>query len=349
MILLPKVRSRTVRYVFIDVVNFTQGRSIEAQTSIVAALNSITKLAMRRCKISIDQTIMLPTGDGLGIAILDEALPVDIHLKLALALLSEVSRRNATIADSPRRFEIRVGINQNTDNLVFDINGNVNVAGAGVNLAQRIMDYGSAQNIMVGSMVYEVLSQREKYMNSFKRRSAPIKHGNFIPIYQFIEDGHKGLSCSHSSETKKEYQVREIDAFYLAFSLKLRDFITSHMGGGKHGYSLVVMLWYLSLDAKTRMNAKPFDSLMWRLYDDYDSSLQQVFDYYQSIDFWLICDFSSSISKELTGLSSLFEDGNLLFINDQGKAKLESDFTEILEYVNNFELTLDRRLDNYNI
>lgn len=48
------------------------------------------------------------------------------------------------------------------NNIVFDINGHRNVAGAGVNLAQRIMSPADETQVLMGQPVYEVLMHRER-------------------------------------------------------------------------------------------------------------------------------------------------------------------------------------------
>ena len=67
-----------------------------------------------------------------------------------------------------RKFDVRIGVNENVDNLIFDINDRANLTGAGINYARRIMDYADGGNILISQTVYERLSQREKYLEKFK-------------------------------------------------------------------------------------------------------------------------------------------------------------------------------------
>jgi len=333
-----EVESKTIRYVFIDVVSFTEGRSVEAQTAIVGALNAITLRAMARSHVNETDTILLPTGDGLGIAILDQTLPHDIHLKLGLVLLSEVNKRNRLVKDSSRKFHIRVGINQNTDNIVTDINKRRNVAGAGVNLAQRIMDVGDASNLMVGSIVYSDLNQREKYMKSFRRILARIKHNRQIAVYQYVANGHRGLitdipKAYAKSEPEKEYTLSEFDAFYMSYCIALENFITKHhVSFDISYYALVVLIWYLAKDSYEQKTRKPYETYSKKVYGDDHLTLDQLFKHYDSVEFTLISDLAGFLYNKLSHLGQYYDHG-VLFINEAGKSKIQSEFPNILSLV----------------
>ncbi|MBU1974483.1 MAG: hypothetical protein KKH52_03755, partial [Nanoarchaeota archaeon] len=100
--------------------------------------------------------------------------------------------------DEMRQFQVRIGVNENTDNLIIDVNGNKNVAGAGITEAQRIMDQGVGGNVFVGRTVFEQLRQRENYMTKFKRYPTIIKHNLKLDLYQFIDHSIKHLNSEES-------------------------------------------------------------------------------------------------------------------------------------------------------
>src|SRR5271166_2279999 len=105
------------KYVFLDVVNYSEGRSAEAQADIIGLLNEIvSKSTSMVCRSS--ELLYLPTGDGICIAILDPAAPYDTHLLLALSILDMLAERNGTTDDPMRRFPVRIGLNENVDNRV---------------------------------------------------------------------------------------------------------------------------------------------------------------------------------------------------------------------------------------
>jgi class 3 adenylate cyclase len=147
--------------VYLDVVGFTRKRSVEAQADVVAALNQIVSACEEGvlCK----DLINLPTGDGMAICMVGDA-EYDAHISLALNILNGVAEYNEKIMDPMRKFEVRIGIGQNLDNIFKDINDNLNVAGSGINTSARVMDFADGSQILISSAVKEVLSDREKYM-----------------------------------------------------------------------------------------------------------------------------------------------------------------------------------------
>ncbi len=220
-----EVRSIPAKYVFFDIVGFAKCRSVEAQSELVARLNDIVKASLRANRIPIQQRVLLPTGDGLCIALLNIDDPYYIHMRVALDLLQRLQDTNEQQTDQQRVALIRVGINQNDDNLIRDVNGRLNVAGAGINYARRITDLADGSKILVSHTVYETLSHRELYMDKFREYSGQVKHSVPITVYQFIEQGHKSLSVdvpssfSSSAPDYEEPRLTELSAYYFAHAI----------------------------------------------------------------------------------------------------------------------------------
>ena len=172
------VETRHVRYIFADVVRFTEDRTLEAQVEIVAALNNAFSSA-----IGDLETIYLPTGDGICAGILHADVPADIHLQTALKIL-ELFYEWSSNSGSNRQAEIRIAINESVDAIVTDINGNRNLAGLGINSAQRLMSIADGNQIIVGRAAYETLHIRDKYADAFRELKAEVKHGHVVGAYQ---------------------------------------------------------------------------------------------------------------------------------------------------------------------
>lgn len=82
-----------VKYIFLDVVGFTRGRSVEAQADIVETLNEIVGSLLHEFDLPSDERILLPTGDGICIAILKRDL-YDLHIRFALNILEKLYINN---------------------------------------------------------------------------------------------------------------------------------------------------------------------------------------------------------------------------------------------------------------
>jgi class 3 adenylate cyclase len=179
---IPEAITIPAKYVFLDVVGFTHERSVEAQSDIVHILNDIVQGGITENEVPKDKLILLPTGDGMCIALLNVESPYDVHLLIALSIVKRVHEHNEEIENEMRKFQVRIGLNSNIDNLVTDINGNRNIAGAGISVASRVMNVADGNQILVGESVFDTLRYREKYMSAFKHYPATVKHEVKLPI-----------------------------------------------------------------------------------------------------------------------------------------------------------------------
>ncbi len=177
------------KYVFLDIEGFTRGRHVEAQAACVEKLNTIVSIALDHIvEVSPEDRILLPTGDGMCIVLLGREAAYDLHMQVALAILANLAANNAQTEDEMLRFDVRIGINANEDNLITDINGNPNMAGSGINVAQRVMDSADGNQILVSTRVHETLRDRQKYMGCYRGYTSTTKHGQSVPVYQLVKD-----------------------------------------------------------------------------------------------------------------------------------------------------------------
>jgi hypothetical protein len=100
----PAAQTVSGKYIFLDVVGFTHGRSVEAQSEIVGVLNSVVHAAIRR--VDRKHVILLPTGDGICICLINVDTPYDVHLRVSLDILERISKHNAG-AGTMRQFQAR--------------------------------------------------------------------------------------------------------------------------------------------------------------------------------------------------------------------------------------------------
>jgi len=185
-----------VRYVYFDVVDFTKSRSIEAQTDILLDLNRIVAEVISGVEGLIDQAILLPAGDGVCICLVNTIRPYDLDIRIALDVLDRLFLLRKEKIDQTRQFEVRVGLNENQDNLIVDSRGCSNVVGLGINTAQRIMSVAGPSRLMLGSTVFERLSQRESYQSWIRPAPAIVKHGQRLRCYEFFNPALRCFSGS---------------------------------------------------------------------------------------------------------------------------------------------------------
>ena len=116
--------------------------------------------------------------------ILHASVPADIHLQVAIKVL-ESFHTWCSRAPFNRHAELRIAINESVDAVVTDINGNRNLAGTGINSAQRLMSIANGNQIILGRAAYETLHSRDKYADAFRQVKAEVKHGHILSAYQF--------------------------------------------------------------------------------------------------------------------------------------------------------------------
>ena len=134
---------------------------------------------------SSDQFIRLPTGDGMALVFLGD---VEAPVRCALEL-HRILRRWPEM-------QLRMGIHTGPVYRVEDINAQRNVAGGGINIAQRVMDCGDAGHILISKAVADVLEQVSTWKTSLcDLGEVEVKHGLRIHLYNLCspEAGNRKL------------------------------------------------------------------------------------------------------------------------------------------------------------
>lgn len=336
-----------VKYVFLDVVGFTHNRSVETQSDIVRSLNAIVNASIQANCIPEENQILIPTGDGICVALLnldcltEVESPYDAHLRIALDILARLEEYNFQAQDDDHKFQVRIGVNENVDNVIIDINGRRNVAGDGINTAQRIMSLADGNQILVSSPVFTTLRIRNKYFKSaFKTLpSTRIKHGMELSVHQYVAADKVGLNTDLPERfevpVKPEPRLTQIAAYYFAHAIKNQEFFIKHAGSGDE-YCALVLLYFLAEDSVEMAQATSIDSVKPHT-ANFGSDLESQFKYLESIDFWVVATLKSLIvERHLADFYRHFESDrfgtkNRLFINQKGKDKLKAEWNQIWE------------------
>src|SRR5436189_3381745 len=127
---------------------------------------------------AVGKLIRLPTGDGMALAFFTNP---ETALKCAVEI-------NQQIRDHPE-LTLRMGLNSGPVSGVTDVNDRSNVAGVGVNMAQRVMDCGDAGHILLSSRIADDLSQQTRWRPSLHELGpVEVKHGVKVEIVNFYTD-----------------------------------------------------------------------------------------------------------------------------------------------------------------
>jgi class 3 adenylate cyclase len=134
---------------FLDIVEYSK-RQVSEQLQIKDQFNMLVAQAIR--EISPNDRIILDTGDGVAISFLGD--PEDA-LYVAMGLRDSLSPNRDDLPKVP----VRIGINLGPVRLVKDLNGQPNIIGDGINVAQRVMSFGEPSQILVSRSYHDVVSR----------------------------------------------------------------------------------------------------------------------------------------------------------------------------------------------
>src|SRR5204862_7482544 len=111
--------------------------------------------------------LRLPTGDGMALIFRESP---EAPAKCALEIAQALKRH--------RQFQVRMGIHSGPVNEVTDVNERANIAGVGINIAQRVMDCGDAGHILLSKHVADDLEQYPQWRSYLHDLGeCEVKHG----------------------------------------------------------------------------------------------------------------------------------------------------------------------------
>src|SRR5262244_779856 len=165
-----EIKLEIAHVLFIDIVDYSK-LLIDEQRDYLHTLNEVVRETDSfRAADAAGKLTRLPTGDGMALlfATTPDA-PVSCALQISNALRSHPE------------LQVRMGIHSGPVSGTTDVNDRSNVAGAGINIAQRVMDCGDAGHILLSKRVAEDLAQYrhwQVYLHDLGQ--CEVKHGEVI-------------------------------------------------------------------------------------------------------------------------------------------------------------------------
>src|SRR5437868_5413756 len=163
---------------FVDIVRYSK-RLINEHRALLETLNQIIRSTdeFKRAEAA-GRLIKIPTGDGMALVFYTSPeAPVECALEIARADIKHPE------------LELRMGIHSGPVDDVLDVNERTNVAGVGINMAQRVMDCGDAGHILLSKRVAEDLAQYghwKPYLHDLGE--CKVKHGVRFQIVNLYTD-----------------------------------------------------------------------------------------------------------------------------------------------------------------
>jgi TolB-like protein/class 3 adenylate cyclase len=183
---------------FVDIVGYSK-LLIDQQRRLLEQLNEIVRGTEQFRKAETNhRLITIPTGDGMALVFYNSPeAPVQCALEISRA-----------VKEHPE-LKLRLGVHSGPVSGVVDVSGRANIAGAGINIAQRVMDCGDAEHILLSKHVAEDLEQLGHWHRHLHNLGeAEVKHGAHVSVVnlyteelgnpevpqKFLQARHKGAA-----------------------------------------------------------------------------------------------------------------------------------------------------------
>jgi len=187
---------------------------ITEQTRVMAELTGVVKNIERFRRAEDERKLVrIPTGDGMALVFFDDPqAPLECAMEIAAALKSHPEIR------------LRMGIHSGPVNAVVDVSDRANVAGAGIDIAQRVMDCGDAGHILLSKRVADDLAPFPRW-NPYLHElgECEIKHGRKISLVNFYTDaiGNPNLPQKYRAQRQRAVKATPARSAILISSLVL--------------------------------------------------------------------------------------------------------------------------------
>src|SRR5437762_4125482 len=175
---LPGVKFEIMHVLFIDIVGYSK-LLINEQSEQIQKLKQIVRGTEQfRVAEAEGKLLRLPTGDGGALVFRNSPeAPVLCALEISKALKSHPE------------LHVRMGIHSGPVNEISDLNEQANIAGAGINIAQRVMDCGDAGHILVSRHVADDLKHYPQWRSQLHDLGeCEVKHGVQVRVVNFYGD-----------------------------------------------------------------------------------------------------------------------------------------------------------------
>jgi len=214
----PEVKFEIGHVLFIDIVGYSK-LLINQQSELVATLKNVVRGTEQvRAAEAEGKLLRLPTGDG-G-ALVFRSTP-EAPVLCAMEITRELQKHPGS-KEKPQ-LRLRMGIHSGPVNEISDLNEQANIAGAGINMAQRVMDCGDAGHILLSRHVAEDLEHYGHWQPLLHDLGeCEVKHGVRLGVVNLYNDGSgnpqlpKKFQALKKKRTRVRWAATAIALFLLA-------------------------------------------------------------------------------------------------------------------------------------
>ena len=194
--LTPDLELEIAHLLLIDVVGYSK-LLVNEQIEMMQELNRLVRSTDCFCAAEAkDKLIRLPTGDGMALLFFE-------NLEQPARCALETSR---ALKDHPE-IQVRMGIHSGPVNQIPDVNDRINIAGAGINIAQRVLDCGDAGHILLSKHVADDLVEYRHWQPYLRDLGeCEVKHGLRLHLFNLCKDGIGNVATPQKFRRRKRWK-----------------------------------------------------------------------------------------------------------------------------------------------
>jgi TolB-like protein/class 3 adenylate cyclase len=192
----PDLQLEIAHLLLIDVVGYSK-LLVNEQIEVLQELQQIVRgTESFRAAEASGKLIRVPTGDGMALLFFHSPEePVRCALEISTAL-----------QDHPR-LQLRMGVHSGPVNRVTDVNDKTNIAGSGINVAQRVLDCGNGGHILLSAHVAEDLCHYRHWQPCLHDLGeCEVKHGLRLHLFNLYKDNLGNPQVPEKLKRKKRWK-----------------------------------------------------------------------------------------------------------------------------------------------
>src|SRR5437660_10531052 len=193
-----EIQLEIAHVLFTDIVGYSK-LSINQQREVIDELTKVVRTSDQYQNAEASgRLIKIPTGDGMALVFYTSPeAPAQCAVEISGALKGHP------------RLQLRMGVHSGPVSGVIDVNGHANLAGAGLNVAQRVMGCGDAGHILVSKRVAEDLAEYEEWRPLLHDLgTCEVKHGVTLQVVNLYSDEVGRRELPTKLQTQRRHAAR---------------------------------------------------------------------------------------------------------------------------------------------
>jgi TolB-like protein/tetratricopeptide (TPR) repeat protein/class 3 adenylate cyclase len=218
----PDLQLEIAHLLLLDVVGYSK-LLVEEQVQLIKELTEIVRATECFCNAARNgKLIRVPTGDGMALAFFSSPEePARCALEISRALQQHPG------------IHLRMGIHSGPVNRIVDVNEKTNIAGSGINVAQRVLDCGDAGHILLSAHIAEDLIEVghwRAYLHDLG--VCEVKHGLRLHLFNLYKDDLGNPQVPEKLQRRRPKQTSDVIHSVITILRRRMALVVALLGSG---------------------------------------------------------------------------------------------------------------------